>query len=104
MLTGLTGQPARSFSGIYREEHQAVQPEIWLYFVSNFSTLDLVDRERLTSRLMTLVRKNDEVHQRGKEGLELVVLAPAEAGVEEGFPPADDARRSEGGLRRRRRE
>src|SRR5436853_2331311 len=57
--------------------------------MSNFSTLDLVDRKRLISRPMTLVGEDHEVHQRGKERLELVELLPAEAGVEHGFDAAD---------------
>src|SRR4051812_27505240 len=50
---------------------------------------------------MTLVRKNHEVHQRGKECFELVVLLLAEAGVEKRFDAADDAGCGDGGLRRR---
>src|SRR4051794_32264880 len=71
-----------------------------LYFVSNFSTLDLVDRERLTSCLMTLIRKDHEVHQRGKKRFQLVVLMSAEAGGEQRFDAADNAR---GPYRRLRR-
>src|SRR5215467_5866319 len=79
-----------------------------LYFLSNFSNLelvdrelDLVDRERLCSCLMTLVRKHDEVHQRRQKGFELVVFVFAEAGVEKRFDPADDSRGGHGGLRGR---
>src|SRR5215218_9376121 len=61
-----------------------------LYLMSNFSTLDLIDRERLIRRLMALVREDHEVHQRGEKRLELVVLLPAKAGIEEGFDAADD--------------
>src|SRR5436190_11114593 len=68
-----------------------MQPVKDLYLMSNFSTLDLVDRERLTSRLMTLVGKHYEVHQRGQKRFELIVLLPAEARIEQGFDPADDA-------------
>src|SRR5206468_568188 len=70
---------------------EGAQPKTELYFVSNFSTLDLVDRERFTCRLMTLVRKDDEVHQRGKEGIEPVVLLLAEPRVEKGFEAAAHA-------------
>src|SRR4051794_41920595 len=63
-----------------------------LYFVSNFSTLDLVDRERLTSCLMTLIRKDHEVHQRGKKRFQLVVLMSAEAGGEQRFDAAANTR------------
>ena len=59
--------------------------------MSNFSTLDLVDRERLSRRLMTLVGKHYEVHQRGQKRFQLVVLLLAEARIEQGFDAADDA-------------
>src|SRR6476646_8721304 len=64
--------------------------------MSNFSTLDLVDRERLSRSLMTLVGKDYEVHQRGQERFELVVLLLAEAGREQGFDAAGDARGRQG--------
>src|SRR3954447_11201591 len=63
-----------------------------VYFLSSFSNLDLVDRERLSCCPMTLVRKHDEVHQRGQERLEPVVILLGEAGIEEGLDAADDAR------------
>src|SRR3954453_18844628 len=53
---------------------------------------------------MTLVRENYEVQQRGKERFELVVLLFAEAGVEKGFDPADDACRGDVGSRWGRRQ
>src|SRR5918995_6646697 len=68
-----------------------MQPRKGLYLMSNFSTLDLVDRESLTRRLMTLVGENHEVHQRGQKRFELVVLLLAEARMEQGFDAADDA-------------
>src|SRR6185295_713428 len=70
-----------------------------LYLMSNFSNLDLVDRERLTSRLMTLIGKNHEIHQRGQKLLQPVVLLLAESRIEQGFDSADDPR---GGQRRLR--
>src|SRR5215207_2428048 len=72
------------------EETCGGEPRKRLYLLSNFSTLDLLDCEHLISRQMTLVGENYEVHQRGKKRLELVVLLPAEAGIEQGFDPADD--------------
>src|ERR1700749_264126 len=50
---------------------------------------------------MPLVRKHDEIHQRGQKGLELVVFVFAEAGVEERFDSADDPGSGYGSLRRR---
>src|SRR6478609_8376266 len=76
-----------------------MQPGKGLYLMSNFSTQDLVDRERLTCRLMTLVGKHYEVHQRGQERLELVVLLLAEAGIEQRFDSADDAGGGHRGVR-----
>src|SRR5215469_4692339 len=58
--------------------------------MSSFSTLDLLDRERLNRRFMTLVRKNDEVHQRGQQGLKLVKLLLAQPRIEHGFDSADN--------------
>src|SRR5215212_10249839 len=66
--------------------------------MSNFSTLDLVDRESLSRRLMTLVRKYDEVHQRGQQRFELVVLLLAHARIEQGFDSADDPGSGKSGL------
>src|SRR5690242_5059273 len=66
--------------------------------MSNFSTLDLVDRERLSRSLMTLVGKYDEVHQRGEQRFELVVLLLAKAGIEQRFDSADDSRGGQRGV------
>jgi hypothetical protein len=70
-----------------------------LYFLSNFSTLDLVDRERLSSCLMTLIRKHNEVHQRRQKRLEPVVFVLAETGIEERFDSSDDSSGGHGSLR-----
>src|SRR6478609_8774574 len=69
-----------------------------LYLMSNFSNLDLVDRECLSRRLMTLVGKHYEVHQRGQKRLELVVLVLAEAGIEQRFHASDDSRGGQSGV------
>src|SRR3954454_10631788 len=100
-----TGWLARQgFFSLLSAVRKLFSPKNELYFVSNFSTLDLVDRERFTRRLMPLVRKNHEVHQRGEKRVELVVLLLAEAGVEKRFDSADDARCGDGGSAWRRPE